>query len=67
MDGFYADLGAAYNKAVHAFDDAGCRCLQLDDISLACLCDPEQRAMLRMIVDTAADVWGRTTPGGHAV
>lgn len=47
MDKFYADLGAAYNKAVHAFYDAGCRYLQLDDISFAYLCDPEQREMLR--------------------
>jgi 5-methyltetrahydropteroyltriglutamate--homocysteine methyltransferase len=46
MDGFYADLGAAYNKAVHAFADAGCRYLQLDDVSFAYLCDPEQRKML---------------------
>ena len=34
MDAFYADLGAAYAKAVRAFYDAGCRYLQLDDISL---------------------------------
>ena len=47
MDQFYADLGAAYNKAVRAFYDAGCRYLQLDDISFAYLCDPEQREMLR--------------------
>jgi 5-methyltetrahydropteroyltriglutamate--homocysteine methyltransferase len=47
MDAFYDDLGAAYNKAVHAFYDAGCRYLQLDDISFAYLCDPEQREMLR--------------------
>lgn len=47
MDSFYADLGLAYHKAVHAFYDAGCRYLQLDDISFAYLCDPEQREMLR--------------------
>ena len=47
MSEYYADLGAAYNKAVHAFYDAGCRYLQLDDISFAYLCDPEQREMLR--------------------
>jgi len=47
MDGFYADVGAAYGKAVHAFYDAGCRYLQLDDISFAYLCDPEQRQMLQ--------------------
>jgi 5-methyltetrahydropteroyltriglutamate--homocysteine methyltransferase len=37
MDAFYGDVGNAYNKAVHAFYDAGCRYL----------CDPEQREMLR--------------------
>jgi len=47
MDAFYADVGAAYNKAVHAFYDTGCRYLQLDDISFAYLCDPAQREMLR--------------------
>ena len=47
MDAFYADVGAAYNKAVHAFYHAGCRYLQLDDISFAYLCDPNQREMLR--------------------
>jgi 5-methyltetrahydropteroyltriglutamate--homocysteine methyltransferase len=47
MDAFYTDLGTAYNEAVHAFYDAGCRYLQLDDISFAYLCDPNQREMLR--------------------
>ena len=47
MDTFYADVAEAYRKAVHAFYDAGCRYLQLDDISFAYLCDPEQREMLR--------------------
>ena len=46
MEKFYADLGEAYRKAVKAFYDAGCRYLQLDDISFAYLCDPEQRKML---------------------
>jgi 5-methyltetrahydropteroyltriglutamate--homocysteine methyltransferase len=47
MEAFYEDLGRAYNEAVHAFYEAGCRYLQLDDISFAYLCDPEQREMLR--------------------
>jgi 5-methyltetrahydropteroyltriglutamate--homocysteine methyltransferase len=47
MDAFYADVGAAYKTAVKAFYEAGCRYLQLDDISFAYLCDPEQREMLR--------------------
>jgi 5-methyltetrahydropteroyltriglutamate--homocysteine methyltransferase len=47
MDAFYKDLGAAYRKAVRAFADAGCRYLQLDEVNLAYLCDPEQRQMLK--------------------
>jgi 5-methyltetrahydropteroyltriglutamate--homocysteine methyltransferase len=47
MDAFYSDLGQAYNGAVKAFYDAGCRYLQLDDVSFAYLCDPEQKEMLR--------------------
>ncbi|SEF82406.1 5-methyltetrahydropteroyltriglutamate--homocysteine S-methyltransferase [Bosea lathyri] len=54
MEAFYADVGNAYNKAVHAFYDAGCRYLQLDDISFAYLCDPDQREMLRARGDDPA-------------
>jgi 5-methyltetrahydropteroyltriglutamate--homocysteine methyltransferase len=46
LDAFYADLGAAYAKAIRMFYDSGCRYLQLDDVSLAYLCDPAQREML---------------------
>ncbi len=42
MDRFFADLGTAYRGAVHAFADAGCRYLQLDEVNIAYLCDPEQ-------------------------
>jgi 5-methyltetrahydropteroyltriglutamate--homocysteine methyltransferase len=47
METFYADLGAAYAQAVKAFYAAGCRYLQLDDVSFAYLCDPNQRNMLK--------------------
>ncbi len=39
IDNFFADLGAAYRKAVRAFADAGCRYLQLDEVFIAMLCD----------------------------
>jgi 5-methyltetrahydropteroyltriglutamate--homocysteine methyltransferase len=42
LEGFFADLGEAYNKAVAAFGAAGCRYLQLDEVNIAYLCDPEQ-------------------------
>jgi 5-methyltetrahydropteroyltriglutamate--homocysteine methyltransferase len=44
LDLFFADLGAAYGKAVRAFADAGCRYLQLDEVFIAMLCDPGYRA-----------------------
>jgi 5-methyltetrahydropteroyltriglutamate--homocysteine methyltransferase len=46
MDDFYGDLGKAYGKAIAAFGEEGCTYLQLDDVSFAYLCDPEQRKML---------------------
>ena len=46
MDGFWADLSAAYADEVRALGDLGCRYLQLDDTSLAYLNDPAQRAAM---------------------
>jgi 5-methyltetrahydropteroyltriglutamate--homocysteine methyltransferase len=42
LDDFFNDLGAAYNKAVKAFYDAGCRYLQLDDTVWAYLCSEKE-------------------------
>ena len=47
MDGFFADLAAAYRDAVRDFAAAGCRYLQLDEVNIAYLCDPEQIASLK--------------------
>jgi methionine synthase II (cobalamin-independent) len=47
LDQFFDDLGQAYRKAVNAFVEAGCRYLQLDEVYLALLCDPEQHRQLR--------------------
>jgi 5-methyltetrahydropteroyltriglutamate--homocysteine methyltransferase len=47
MEDFYCDLGLAYRDAVQTFAHAGCRYLQLDEVNLAYLCDPEQRQILR--------------------
>jgi 5-methyltetrahydropteroyltriglutamate--homocysteine methyltransferase len=46
-DGFFADLGAAYGKAVRAFYDAGCRYLQFDDTIWAYLCSQEELSKAR--------------------
>ncbi|HSG34969.1 MAG TPA: 5-methyltetrahydropteroyltriglutamate--homocysteine S-methyltransferase, partial [Sphingomonadaceae bacterium] len=47
MGDFYRDLGEGYRKAVRAFADAGCRYLQLDEVFIAMLCDPEYRSQMR--------------------
>ncbi|MEM7259585.1 MAG: 5-methyltetrahydropteroyltriglutamate--homocysteine S-methyltransferase, partial [Pseudomonadota bacterium] len=44
LDVLLGDIAATYKKAVHAFYDAGCRYLQMDDIFFAYLCDPKHRA-----------------------
>jgi 5-methyltetrahydropteroyltriglutamate--homocysteine methyltransferase len=46
MEDFYRDLGQSYRRAVHAFADAGCRYLQLDEVNFAYLCDPALRKVV---------------------
>ena len=43
LEQFFDELGRAYAKAVRAFADAGCRYLQLDEVFIAMLCDPNYR------------------------
>src|SRR5262245_13656966 len=47
LDQFFDDLGQAYRKAVRAFADAGCRYLQLDEVFIAMLCDPNYRQTMK--------------------
>jgi 5-methyltetrahydropteroyltriglutamate--homocysteine methyltransferase len=42
IDEFFDDLGRAYQRALRAFYDAGCRYMQLDDTVWAYLCSEEQ-------------------------
>ena len=44
LDRFVEDVAAAYRAEIADLYAAGCRYLQLDDVSLAYLCDPEMRA-----------------------
>ena len=44
LDAFVEDLAAAYRAEISDLYAAGCRYLQLDDVSLAYLCDDEMRA-----------------------
>jgi 5-methyltetrahydropteroyltriglutamate--homocysteine methyltransferase len=46
MDGFWADLTAAYREEVRRLGELGCPYLQFDDTSLAYLNDPRQREMM---------------------
>jgi 5-methyltetrahydropteroyltriglutamate--homocysteine methyltransferase len=43
MEEFYDDLAAVYRAEIRALADAGCRYLQIDEVNLAYLCDPELR------------------------
>ncbi len=44
---FWVDVAAAYRVAIARLYDAGCRYLQLDDITFAYLCDPKIQATCR--------------------
>jgi 5-methyltetrahydropteroyltriglutamate--homocysteine methyltransferase len=43
LDVYFDDVAIAYQKAIRAFYDAGCRYLQLDDTAWSMICDPKQR------------------------
>ncbi len=43
-EALFADIAAAYRKAIKAFYDEGCRYLQIDDTSWGEFCDPDKRA-----------------------
>jgi len=47
LEEFWADLGAAYRKAIGHLYDAGCRYLQLDDTAWSMICDPKEREFSR--------------------
>ena len=49
LDGFWADLTAAYRDEVRRLGELGCTYLQLDDTSLAYLNDPGQRSYVGSI------------------
>ncbi len=49
MAEFYADLARVYRDEIHDLAQAGCRYLQIDEVNLAYLCDPELRAQVRNI------------------
>ena len=54
MAEFWADVAAAYRVAIQHLADAGCRYLQLDDITFAYLCDPKIQANCRANGDDPA-------------
>lgn len=47
LDEFFHDLGQTYRAAIRAFYDAGCRYLQLDEVFLVYVCDPQQREVMK--------------------
>ncbi|MBC7804439.1 MAG: 5-methyltetrahydropteroyltriglutamate--homocysteine S-methyltransferase [Candidatus Parcubacteria bacterium] len=51
---FWADTANAYRKAIAQIAAAGCRYLQLDDVSFAYLCDPKVRENFRANGDDPA-------------
>jgi len=46
MEVFWSDLAAAYAEEIRRLAELGCTYLQVDDITLAYVNDPQQRAML---------------------
>jgi 5-methyltetrahydropteroyltriglutamate--homocysteine methyltransferase len=49
MEAFYDDLAAIYRAEIRDLGQAGCRYLQIDEVNLAYLCDPELRRQVANI------------------
>jgi 5-methyltetrahydropteroyltriglutamate--homocysteine methyltransferase len=44
---FYTDVAAVYRQEIEALAQAGCRYIQIDEVNLAYLCDPQMRNQVR--------------------
>jgi 5-methyltetrahydropteroyltriglutamate--homocysteine methyltransferase len=53
LDEFWADLAAGYRAQIKALFDLGCRFIQIDETTMAKLCDPDIREHLRRRGDDA--------------
>jgi 5-methyltetrahydropteroyltriglutamate--homocysteine methyltransferase len=54
MDAFYDDLAEVYRGEIRDLAAAGCRYLQIDEVNLAYLCDPELRRQVANIGEDPA-------------
>jgi 5-methyltetrahydropteroyltriglutamate--homocysteine methyltransferase len=54
MDAFYEDLAQVYRAEIRDLAQAGCRYLQIDEVNLAYLCDPELRRQVVNIGENPA-------------
>jgi len=54
MDAFYEDLAGVYRAEIRDLAAAGCRYLQIDEVNLAYLCDPELRRQVANIGEDPA-------------
>jgi 5-methyltetrahydropteroyltriglutamate--homocysteine methyltransferase len=66
LEAFFDDLAVAYQHEIADLADAGCRYLQLDDVTFAFLCDPKRRAEVQgwgyeptQLVDRYIDLFNR--------
>ena len=56
MAAFYDDLAAVYRAEIRDLAAAGCRYLQIDEVNLAYLCDPELRRQVANIGEDPASL-----------
>jgi len=56
MDAFYDDLAGVYRAEIRDLAQSGCRYLQIDEVNLAYLCDPELRRQVANIGEDPASL-----------
>jgi len=56
IDEFYADLARVYGEEIRDLVDAGCRYLQVDEVNMAFLCDPNLRDFASSLGEDPAEL-----------
>jgi len=49
VETFFADLAKVFRREIGELAEAGCRYVQLDEVAVALLCDPEIRAQIKRV------------------
>src|SRR2546427_11226990 len=67
MEDFWTDIVRAYREGIRDLAAAGCNYLQLDDVTVACLCDKDIRAQVKAAGEDPGKLPAKYASVGNAI